>query len=190
LLENTALQTRRAFGVLFVVVSAAVGAGSVLSEVAALNNMPSYWYAVIWIASFAAVFAGAGPRFRKAVPAIRGRMKNSIKWSTSAKAINGISWAAPFAAIGAFPSLYQYFILLGIGLGNLSTYILMRKFSGQNNPEQLLVGAISLVALPIAFTIDNALFATHQDIAVMVSRILIAIAYAVGGAFALISSRR
>ncbi|AIF83691.1 hypothetical protein NTE_01630 [Candidatus Nitrososphaera evergladensis SR1] len=189
MLENSALQTRRAFGVLFVAVSAAVGAGSVLSELAAINNMPVYWYAVIWIGSFGAVLAGAGPRFRKAIPAIRGRMKNSIKWSTGAKAINGVSWAGPFAAIGAFPHLYQYFILLGIGLGNLSTYILMKKYSGQNNPEQLLVGAISLVALPVALVIDGSLFATHQDIAVMVSRILIAIAYAVGGAYALLSRK-
>lgn len=179
------LQTRRAFGVLFVAVSAAVGAGSVISELAAINNAPVYWYVVIWVASFGAVFAGAGPRFRKAIPAIRGRMKNSVKWSTGAKAINGISWAGPFVAIGAFPHFYQYFILLGIGLGNFSTYVLMKKYSGQNNPEQLLVGAISLVALPIAFAIDSSLFAAHQDIAVMVSRILIAIAYAVGGAYAL-----
>ncbi|UVS69474.1 hypothetical protein [Nitrososphaera viennensis] len=189
MLENSALQTRRAFGVLFVAVSAAVGAGSVLSELAATNSMSAYWYAVIWGGSFGAVLAAAGPRFRKAIPAIRGRMKNSIKWSTSAKAINGISWAGPFAAISAFPSLYQYLILLGIGLGNLSTYIMMRKYSGQNNTEQLLVGAISLVALPVAFVIDSSLFATHQDVAVMVSRILIAIAYAVGGAYALLSRR-
>ena len=188
-MENSLLQTRRAFGVLFVAVSAAVGAGSVLSELAGINSLPIYWYAVIWIGSFGSVLAAAGPRFRKAIPAIRGRMKNSIKWSPAAKAINGISWAGPFVAIGAFPHLYQYFILLGIGLGNLSTYILMRKYSGQNNPEQLLVGAISLVALPIAFIIDSSLFAAHQDIAVMISRILIALAYAIGGAYALLSRR-
>lgn len=189
MLENSTVQTRRAFGVLFVAVSAAVGAGSVLSELVAINNLPLYWYAVIWIVSFGGAIAGAGPRFRRAVPAIRGRMKNSIKWPTRTKVINGISWAGPFVAIGAFPHYYQYFILLGIGLGNLSTYILMRKYSDENNPEQLLVGAISLVALPIAFVIDSSLFSAHQDIAVMVSRILIAIAYAVGGAYALLSRK-
>ena len=60
-MENSALQTRRAFGVLFVAVSAAVGAGSVLSELVALNNMPLYWYAIIWIGSFGGALAGAGP---------------------------------------------------------------------------------------------------------------------------------
>jgi hypothetical protein len=184
-LENSALQTRRAFGVLFVAVSAAVGAGAVLSELAFLNGLPLYYYAIIWVGSFGAVFAVAGPRFRKAMPAIRGRMKNSVKWSPAAKALNAVSWAGPFVSIAAFPSLYQYLILLGIGLGNLCTYLMMRKYSGQNNPEQLLVGAISLVALPVAFVIDSSLFSQNQDIAVMLSRILIAVSYAAGGAFAL-----
>lgn len=188
-MENSALLTRRAFGVLFVAVSVAVGIGSVLSEIAYQNNSPLYYYAIIWIGSFAGAIGAAGPRFRKAVPAIRGRMKNSIKWSTAAKAINGISWAGPFASIAAFPSLYQYLILLGIGLGNLSTYIMMKKYSGLDNREQLLVGAISLAALPVAVVIDSSLFATHQDIAVMISRILIAVAYAVGGAYALLARK-
>jgi hypothetical protein len=188
-LENSALYTRRAFGILFVAVSVAVGAGSVLSEIAYINNLPVYYYAVIWIGSFGAAFATAGPRFRKAVPAIRGRMKNSIKWSPAAKALNGISWAGPFASIAAFPALYQYLILLGIGLGNLSTYVMMKKYSGLDNREQLIVGAISLVALPVAVIIDSSLFVTHQDIAVMLSRILIAISYAAGGAFALLTRK-
>jgi hypothetical protein len=100
-----------------------------------------------------------------------------------------VSWAGPFASIAAFPSLYQYLILLGIGLGNMCTYLMMKKYSGQNNREQLMVGAISLVALPVAFVIDSSLFAQSQDIAVMLSRILIAVAYAAGGAFALLSKR-
>jgi hypothetical protein len=189
-LENpSALETRRAFGVLFVAVSAAVGAGAVLSELAFLGNYPVYYYAIIWVASFAGAFAAAGPRFRRAVPAIRGRMKNSIGWSTGAKAINGICWAGPFACIGIAPSFYQYFILLGIGLGNMATYAMMKKYSGQDNREQLLVATISLAALPVAFIVDSSLFAAHQDIAVMVSRMLIAAAYAVGGTYALVASK-
>ncbi|MEW5840147.1 hypothetical protein [Nitrososphaera sp.] len=187
-MENSALVTRRAFGVLFVAVSAAVGAGAVLSELAFLNSAPAYYYAAIWIGSFAAVFGLAGPRFRKAVPAIKGRMKNSVRWPTAAKALNGVSWAGPFAAIGLAPAFYQYFILLGIGLGNLSTYLMMKRYSGLDNREQLLVAAISLAALPVAFVIDSSLFAAHQDIAVMLSRMLIAASYAAGGAYALASS--
>lgn len=188
-MENSALATRRAFGVLFVAVSAAVGAGAVLSELAYLNGAPLYYYAVIWLGSFGAVFGLAGPKFRKAVPAIRGRMKNSVRWSTAAKAVNGISWAGPFMFIAVFPAMYQYLILLGIGLGNLSTYVLMKKYSGLDNREQLIVASISLAALPVAFVVDSSLFATHQDLAVMISRILIAASYAAGGAYALVASK-
>lgn len=184
-MQDQASETRRAFGLLFVCVSIAVGAASVLSEIAHLNNFPLYSYAVIWLGSFGAVFGAGASRFRRAVPAIRGRMKTSVGWSAGAKALNGICWAGPFAAIAAFPSLYQYLILLGIGLGNLSTWLLIKKYSGADNREQMIVAVISLVAIPIAIIIDSSIFASQQDIAVMLSRILIAVAYAAGGAYAL-----
>lgn len=184
-MQDQAAETRRAFGFLFVCVSIAVGAGSVLSEIAYLNNLPLYYYAIIWLGSFGAVFGAGARKFRKAAPAIRGRMKTSVKWSTGAKTLNGISWAGPFIAIAAFPSLYQYLILLGIGLGNLSTWALIKKYSNADNREQLIVAVISLVAIPVAIVIDSSLFLENQDVAVMLSRILIAIAYAAGGLFAL-----
>ena len=183
-MQNPAVETRRAFGFLFILVSIAIGVGSVISELAYIKGLPFYYFIIIWLGSFGAVFGAGAARFRKFAPLIRGRMKSSFKWSTGAKAINGVCWAGPFAAIGAFPAYYQYLILLGIGLGNLSTYILLRRYSGADNREQLVVATISLVAIPIALAIDRSLFAVHQDIAVMVSRILIAIAYAAGGAYA------
>lgn len=186
MLQNPAVETRRAFGLLFICVSIAVGVASVISEIAYINDLPLYYYAIIWLGSFGAVFGAGAAKFRKAAPAIRGRMKTSAKWSAGSKALNGICWAGPFAAIAAFPSLYQYLILLGIGLGNLSTYLLIKKYSNADNREQLIVAVISLVAIPVAIVIDSSLFATQQDIAVMLSRILIAIAYAAGGAVALL----
>lgn len=186
-LSDTALETRRAFGILFAGVSAAVFAGATLSELAFQNNSPFYYYAIIWLGSFGATFGVAWPRFRKAMPAIRERMKNSVRWSTGAKALNGICWAGPFASIAAFPGLYQYLILLGIGLGNLSTYLMMKRYSGLDNREQLIVAAISLAALPAALAIDTSLFVDNQGVAVMLSRMLIALAYGAGGTFALLA---
>ena len=180
------MEARRAFGFLFICVSIAVGSASVLSEIAYLNGLPIYYYVIIWLGCFGAVFGMGAARFRKAAPAIRNRMKASVRWSARAKALNGICWAGPFAAIAIFPSLYQYLIILGIGLGNLSTYMLIKKYNNAGNSEQLIVAVISLIAIPIAIIIDGLLFATHQDIAVMLSRILIAIAYAAGGVFALL----
>jgi hypothetical protein len=187
LLQNSAVETRRAFGLLFVAVSIAVGIASILSEIAyVVTNFPVYYYAIIWIVSFGAVFGACSGRLRKAVPAIVGRMKTSIRWPTGAKALNGVCWAGPFIAIAAFPSLYQYLILVGIGLGNLSTYLMIKKYSGTDNREQLIVAIILLVAIPVAVTIDSLLFARYQDIALMLSRIFIGVAYGAGGAFALL----
>ena len=185
--NKSAIEARKAFGLLFIAVSIAVVTASFLSEIAhIIASFPLYYYAIIWFISFGAVFGASSPRLRKAVPAILGRMKTSTKWSTGAKAINGICWAGPFAAIAAFPSLYQYLILAGIGLGNLSTYLMIKRYSGADNREQLIVAMTSLAAIPAALVIDSMLFATRQDIAVMMSRIFIGIAYAAGGMFALV----
>ena len=187
MLQNSTVETRRAFGLLFVAVSIAVGIATILSEIAyVVTNFPVYYYAIIWIVSFGTVFGATARRLRKAVQAIVGRMKTSIRWPTGAKVLNGVCWAGPFIAIAAFPSLYQYLILVGIGLGNLSTYLMIKKYSGADNREQLIVAIVLLVAIPLAVTIDSLFFATHPDIAVMLSRIFIGIAYAAGGAFALL----
>ena len=161
-----------------------VTAGAVLSEFAFRNNSPAYYYAIIWLGSFAVVFGLAIPKLRQVAPAIKGRMKSSGNWSSSAKALNAVSWAGPFLAIPFVPELYQYLILLGIGLGNLCTYFLIRKYSGNDNREQLIVAVVSLASLPVAFAIDTTIFADSQDVAIMLSRILIAISYAAGGVFA------
>jgi hypothetical protein len=143
------VEARRAFGLLFIAVSIAVGSASVLSEIAyAVTNFPFYYYAIIWLVSFGTVFGAFSTRLRKAVPAILSRMKTSTGWPASAKAVNGICWAGPFILIGAFPSLYQYLVLLGIGLGNLSTYFMIKKYSGTDNREQLVVAIICLAAVP------------------------------------------
>jgi hypothetical protein len=187
-LQKSAVEARRAFGVLFISVSIAVVIASFLSEIAYfITSVPLYYYAIIWIVSFGAVFGASSSRLRKAVPAILGRMKTSAGWPAGAKALNGICWAGPFAAIAAFPSLYQYLILAGIGLGNLSTYFMIKKYSGADNREQLIIALISLAAIPAAVMIDGMIFATRQDIAVMLSRTFIGIAYAAGGAFALLT---
>lgn len=187
-MQYSSLEVRRAFGLLFIGVAIAVGSASILSELAFEHKDPIYYYAIIWFGSFTVTFGIIFGKFRQIGSSIRGRMKNSVKWSHPVKAINGLCWAAPFAAIGAVPSLYQYLILLGIGLGNTSTYIFMKKFSGLSNHEQIIVGAISLAAIPLAILIDT-LFVSNQTIAVIVSRIMIAVAYGAGGIYALITKK-
>jgi hypothetical protein len=63
----------------------------------------------------------------------------------------------------------------------------MRKYNKLDNREQMVVGLISLFAIPVAIGIDSVLFAARQDIALMTSRILISVAYGVGGIYAITS---
>jgi len=185
-MEYTSQQIRHSFGILFLNVAISVAAGSILSEIVFLSNLPLSYHGFIWIAVFGLVFGVQFRRFRLILPLIRQRMKKSTSWPISAKFINGISWSLPFVVIVVFPEFTQYLILLGIGLGNLSTFVFLKKFSGLGNVEQLLVGMISIVMLPVAIEINLLGLIEHQDIEVLLSRIFISIAYATGGFYALL----
>ena len=185
-MEYASQQIRHSFGILFLSVAVSVAAGSILSEIVFLNYSPAYfYYYFIWFAVFALVFGAQFRRFRVILPLIRQRMKNSKTWPISAKAINGICWSLPFVLIIVFPEFTQYLILLGIGLGNISTFVFLKKFNSMGNFEQLLVGIISIVMLPVAFEINLLIFSEYQDIAILLSRLFISMAYAAGGIYAL-----
>jgi hypothetical protein len=184
-MTHSTLQIRRAFGIFFINIAILVSSGSVASEIAFRNDVPLYYYVVIWIIISSLIFGLQFRKFKLVFSSIRQRMKNSIKWSLQIKAINGLCWALPFALIAFFPELSQYLLLLGIGLGNISTFVFMNKFSRLNNKEQLLVGIVSLVLIFPAFNIDSSFFIENQNIAVLLSRLFIAVAYAIGGIYAL-----
>ena len=186
-MESLQHEIRRIFGFLFICVAIAVAIASLSSEILFLNNLPSYLYGIVWFGTFGIIFGFYFLYFKEKMSLIRNRMKNSLSWPLHVKIINGCCWALPFTLIGIFPQYFQYLILLGIGLGNSSTYVFMKLFSNQNNKEQILVGLTALLAIPIAVKIDTSIFVSHQDIAVLLSRILISISYAIGGTYALFS---
>jgi hypothetical protein len=197
--NNSIGQENQLFGIFFIAIAIAVALASVLSEIAFLNKLPSYYNAVIWIGSFVISFISLLYNKRNILwSSLQNRMKNSIKWPIHAKIINGICWAGPFGAIALLPSLFPYLILAGIGCGNISTYLLLRRYrdinyknSNNNNNRnaagygQFIVGLISLTAIPIVFEVQTSMFIVREDIAVMLSRILISFAYAVGGIYAI-----
>ncbi len=189
-MESIQYEIRRIFGFLFICVAAAVAIASITSEIVFLNHLPSYLYGVVWLGTIGKIFGFYFMQFKQKNPIIRNRIKNSLSWPLYVKIINGSCWAVPFILIVIFPQYFQYLILLGIGLGNTSTYVFMRIFSHQNNKEQFLVGVIALLVIPIAIKIDTSLFVSHQDIAVLLSRILISISYAIGGTYALFSKAK
>jgi hypothetical protein len=197
--NNSIGQENRLFGIFFIVIAIAVALASILSEIAFLNKLPSYYNIIIWIGSFIVAFISLLYDKRNILwSSLRNRMKNSIKWPIRAKIINGICWAGPFGAITLLPSLFPYLILTGIGCGNISTYLLLRRYrdinyknSNNNNNRnaagygQFIVGLISLTAIPIVFEVQTSIFIVREDIAVMLSRILISFAYAAGGIYAI-----
>jgi len=186
-MESIQFETRRIFGFLFICVAIAVAIASIASEILFLKNSPTYLYGIVWLGTFGLIFGFYFLHFKEKTRLIRNRMKNSLTWPLYVKIINGCCWALPFALIGIFPQYFQYLILLGIGLGNSSTYIFMKFYSTQGNKEQILVGLASLLAIPIAMEIDSSVFVFHQDIAILLSRLLISISYAIGGVYALFS---
>jgi hypothetical protein len=186
-MESIQFETRRIFGFLFICVAIAVAIASITSEILFLKNSPTYLYGIVWLVTFGLIFSFYFLHFKEKTRLIRNRMKNSLTWPLYVKIINGCCWALPFALIGIFPQYFQYLILLGIGLGNSSTYIFIKFYSTQGNKEQILVGLASLLAIPIAMEIDSSIFVSHQDIAILLSRLLISISYAIGGVYALFS---
>jgi hypothetical protein len=188
------------FGIFFIAISIAIALASILSEIALLNKWPLYYNAVIWIGSFVISFTSLLYNKWNIWSSLRDRMKNSIKWPLHAKIINGVCWAGPFAAIAVQPSLFPYLILAGIGAGNISTYLLLKRYknmSYNNNDNgidagrgQFIVGLISLVAIPFVFEVHTNMFTVRDDISIMLSRILISFAYAVGGIYSIMIKKR
>ena len=188
------------FGIFFIAISIAIALVSILSEIAFLNKWPSYYNPVIWIGSFVISFTSLLYNKRNIWSSLRNRMKNSIKWPLHAKIINGICWAGPFAAIAILPFLFPYLILAGIGSGNVSTYLLLKRYKNinYNNDDngsdagrgQFIVGLISLVAIPIVFEVHTNMFTVRDDISIMLSRFLISFAYAVGGIYSIMVKKR
>jgi hypothetical protein len=196
--SNSTDQGNKPFGTFFIAIAIAVAVASIFSEIIFLNKLPSYYNAVIWIGSFILTFILLLYKERDRLwSSLQSRMRKSIKWPMHAKIINGMCWAGPFAAIPLLPSLYPYLILAGIGSGNISTYLLLKKYRDVNNSnsksnnnsgagrEQIVVGLISLAAIPIVFEVTGML-TVREDMAILLSRILISFAYAAGGIYAIV----
>lgn len=114
-------------------------------------------------------------------------MKKSLTWPLYIKIINGLCWATPFFIISIFHDLYPYLILLAIGMGNISTYLFIKKYSKGDSKEQLIVGLIAISGIFISIILDNTIFSTDYEIALLVSRLLIAASYGMGGVYALVA---
>ncbi len=177
----------RAFGFLFISIAIAVLTGTIVNEFLSNYHIPIYYQLLSWVMIFTLILGITFTKMKNLFHSIRNRMKNSIKWPLHAKIINGLSWAGPFLAIPVFNSFSQYLILLGIGTGNISTYLLIKSYSNYDNKEQFVVGIIALFMIPVLFLLDMILnsILVHQHVLVL-SRLFVAISYGVGGIYALV----
>jgi hypothetical protein len=184
--KDSQTEASKALGTLFIYIAIAIAGGAVFGEIAIKSHASIYGVALIWFTSFVVTFGVNFRRLKTIFSSVRMRMNNSISWPISAKIVNGVCWAAPFATIGLFPWLYQYLILIGIGSGNLSTYLFLKRLNGIKNMGQMIVGIISFVSIPVSIWFDATILLSNHDLAVFISRILISVAYGVGGIYTLV----
>ena len=79
--------------------------------------------------------------------------------------------------------------LRALGFSKMNQVIEALAF--ENTPVKLaLQKIVDSSQIPITIEIDTSLFVSHQDIAVLLSRILISISYAIGGTYALFSKTK
>jgi hypothetical protein len=181
------IDIRHGFGVLFIAISLAILFAAISSYFLASNHIRYDHYPLLWFGSFSISIGISLFKERKVFSSIRTRMKKSLAWSPYTKIINGLCWAAPFSVIPIFHNLYPYLILLGIGMGNISTYLFMKRYSKANNKEQLIVGLIAICGIPISIILDSTIFSTDYEIAILFSRLLITASYGVGGIYSLVA---
>ncbi len=98
------------------------------------------------------------------------------------KAINGICWALPFGLAALIPSIHEYLILLGIGLGNISTFTIFLLNNKTKNVDQLIVGLISIISILIIILLYDGKVVDRID-GEFLARILISVAYGIGGIY-------
>lgn len=173
---------RRVLGIFFISIAIGVALAASLTEIAFRYHAPDYIYPIIWIGILTSTISVSKLKHPDMFKLISWRFKQSTNWSIGLKAINGICWAVPFAVIPIFPDYYSYLILLGIGLGNTCTYFITRKTNSLSFPEQLIVGAISLAALPVMIFLGS-LHTLSSDMLQFLARLFIAFAYGTGGAY-------
>ncbi len=173
---------RRALGIFFISIAIGVALAASVAEIAFRYHATDYIYPIIWIGILTGTISISKLKHPDMFKLISWRFKQSINWPIGLKVIVGICWALPFAVIPIFPDYYSYLILLGIGLGNTCTYFITKKANGLSFSEQLIVGVISLAALPVMIFLGSS-HTLSGDMLQFLARLFIAFAYGAGGAY-------
>ena len=168
--------------IIFIYISLSVFSATVVSYFISKNVHSLYLYFFIWFACFSIFFLIFKIKIIKSFYLIQNKIKTSTKWPLSMKAINGICWALPFGLAALIPSIHEYLILVGIGLGNISTFAIFLVNNKTKNVDQLIVGIISIISILIIIFLYDGKVINKID-GEFLARILISIAYGIGGIY-------
>jgi hypothetical protein len=182
---NTAQKDVSNNNIIFIYISLSVFSSTIISYFISQSFDTFYIYIIIWISSFSIFFLILRSKIMHSIYNIQSKIRKSTNWPTSLKVINGICWAAPFGLALLTPSFHEYLILTGIGLGNISTFIIFLLRNKIKNIDQLIVGSVSMISIGvIVFLYDwKVIDQSHGD---FLARILISIAYGIGGIYSTI----
>lgn len=169
----------RVFSFIFFFISVWFGLSSILSHIVFVYNFNYFYYYIIWIGCFVVSLL----LFLKPIVSMRqvfrDRVSTSISWPFLIKLINGLTWALPFLLIPFFPKYYPFLLLTGLSLGNISTFIFLKKYSKIFSIEQLITGALLLSSLLIVTIYYD--YTDHYEIILFFTRVMISVSYGIGG---------
>lgn len=171
------MRKEKAIGILFMSIAIGIFIPAMLTIF--INNIIII---PIWVISLSLSIMLA-LRVKDLKPTIKQVFASSNRWSSKMKAINGLAWALPFILAVIIPSYYPYLILLGVGLGNIATYAMIKASNGFTTRGQMIVGITALSSLPLIASIYYLGFDAS-----IVMRLLVAMAYGIGGISNLISN--
>jgi hypothetical protein len=78
-----------------------------------------------------------------------------------------------------FQKYYPFLLLTGLSLGNISTFIFLKKYSKIFSIEQLIAGALLLSSLLVVTIYYN--YTDNYEMILFSTRVMISVSYGLGG---------
>ena len=169
----------RVFSFMFFFISVWFGLSSILSHLVFVYDLDYFYYYLIWPSCFAISLLIFLKPLISMRTVFRERVSTSISWPFIIKMINGLTWALPFVFILFLQKYYPFLLLTSLFLGNISTFIFLRKFSKIYSIEQIITGVFILSTLFSILIYYN--YTDNYEQTLFLTRVMISVSYAIGG---------
>ena len=167
-------------GIFFLYISFSILTSIILNYIFAYLYGSEYYSFVIWFIVFILYFLILKKYILKNIKKIIFKFKENKRWPKKIIILNSIVWSFPIIFGALIQTNFIYYVSGSIGLGNIITYLIFLKYNKLDNKEQLIVGVFVLSAtlfIPLNSNFINSDF---------VMRIIIGIAYGVGGIYSVL----